>query len=450
MTSEIVACNLNAMHAAHQAFIKSESAEKLRRALCHQTRTYSDVKYFTGNIVYYKRNNSNEWKGSGTVIGQDGQQVLVKHGGSYVRVHPSHLLLEQVAFGQPMVDGQGEEEAIRVQQVASQTDKNFESDEDEKVESADLLNEQVMELENEGLDHLMNQQSNEQNNEDLRLLENETETSVGMKQDSNQVTEDSEQSQAQNKIIFSRQSIPKVKTYLEYQTPNSSEWAKVQVISRAGKVTGKYRNHFNIRNITNNSISCVDWDKDIHRWKYVENNEEVLVGEHMIDDCEVLDAKLEELGEWKANKVYEPVPFTGKKHISTRWVLTDKIIGGERKIKARLVARGFEEKNEELMKDSPTCARESLRLIFAIMVTKKWKIHSIDIKAAFLQGRPIDRKVYLPPPVEAEVENTIWELKTCIYGLGDASRSCYLSVREQLTKLKGMIQQFSIGILMFS
>ena len=84
----------------------------------------------------------------------------------------------------------------------------------------------------------------------------------------------------------------------------------------------------------------------------------------MIDDCEVLDGKLEELGKWKANKVYEPVPFTGQKYISTRWVLTDKIIGGERKVKARLVARGSEEKNEELMKDSPTCVKESLCRIF--------------------------------------------------------------------------------------
>ena len=68
------------------------------------------------------------------------------------------------SFGQPMGDGQDEEEAIRVQQVASQTEKNFEGDEDDKVESAYTVNEQVMELENEGLDHLMNQQSNEQNN----------------------------------------------------------------------------------------------------------------------------------------------------------------------------------------------------------------------------------------------------------------------------------------------
>ena len=57
------------------------------------------------------------------MIGQDGQQVLVKHGGSYVRVHLCRLLLEQAAFGQPMVDSQDEEEAIRVQQVASQTEK---------------------------------------------------------------------------------------------------------------------------------------------------------------------------------------------------------------------------------------------------------------------------------------------------------------------------------------
>ena len=49
--SEIGACNLNAMHIACQAFIKSESAEKFRKALHHQTCTYSNVKYFIGNIV---------------------------------------------------------------------------------------------------------------------------------------------------------------------------------------------------------------------------------------------------------------------------------------------------------------------------------------------------------------------------------------------------------------
>ena len=48
---------------------------------------------------------------------------------------------------------------------------------------------------------------------------------------------------------------------------------------------------------------------------FIENNEEVLVGEHMINDCEVFHAKLAELGKWKANKVYVPVLFTGQKCI---------------------------------------------------------------------------------------------------------------------------------------
>ena len=43
------------MHDDRQAFIKSESDEKLTRALRHQARTSSEVKYVTGDKVYYKR-----------------------------------------------------------------------------------------------------------------------------------------------------------------------------------------------------------------------------------------------------------------------------------------------------------------------------------------------------------------------------------------------------------
>ena len=89
-TSEI-RDNLNAMHLACQQFIKEESSDRLRRAIKHQTRTYSDIRYNTGDLVYYKRANNNEWKGPGTVIGQDGQHVLVKHASTYIRVHPCKL-----------------------------------------------------------------------------------------------------------------------------------------------------------------------------------------------------------------------------------------------------------------------------------------------------------------------------------------------------------------------
>lgn len=90
-TSEVVADNLNAMHAARKQFIACESSEKLRRALHHQVRTGIAQAYKNGDAVLYKRNLCDRWLGPGTVIGWEHKQVLVKHGGTYVRVHPSRL-----------------------------------------------------------------------------------------------------------------------------------------------------------------------------------------------------------------------------------------------------------------------------------------------------------------------------------------------------------------------
>ena len=76
-TSEIAAKNLNAIHN-----IKSESSSKIKQALKHQVRTYSDIIYNTGDLVYYKQKDNLNWKGPAFVIGRDGKQVLVKHGSS--------------------------------------------------------------------------------------------------------------------------------------------------------------------------------------------------------------------------------------------------------------------------------------------------------------------------------------------------------------------------------
>lgn len=89
--------------------------------------------------------------------------------------------------------------------------------------------------------------------------------------------------------------------------------------------------------------------------------------------------------------------------------------------KARLVARGFEEFNPDIPKDSPTCRTYSLRLILAALVQKDWKMHTMDIKTAFLQGAEISRKIFIRPPEEANQKNVVWQLRKCVYGLSDAS-----------------------------
>ena len=44
---------------------------------------------------YYKRATDRQWKSLVSVLGQDGQQVLVKHGSHYICVHPCRLTLER-------------------------------------------------------------------------------------------------------------------------------------------------------------------------------------------------------------------------------------------------------------------------------------------------------------------------------------------------------------------
>ena len=73
------------------------------------------------------------------------------------------------------------------------------------------------------------------------------------------------------------------------------------------------------------------------------------------------------------------------------------------------------------------------------MVSNESTCNTIDIKAAFLQGNKLDRDVHLKPPVEVESDGKLWKLDKCLYGLSDASRVWYFSVRDELLKC-GCIQ----------
>ena len=102
--------------------------------------------------------------------------------------------------------------------------------------------------------------------------------------------------------------------------------------------------------------------------------------------------------------------------------------------KARLCARGYEEVNNQVKRDSPICQKESLRLLLCILSAQQWTLHSMDIKSAYLQGVPLDRELYMTPPKEANTEK-IWLLKKCTYGLSDAGRHWYLKVVGELKTL---------------
>ncbi|KAL5020643.1 hypothetical protein ScPMuIL_002273, partial [Solemya velum] len=89
-TDQTVGEHIIALHAARTAFTQSECSERIRRALRKQTRNCGEH-FDMRDKVFYKRPDSQEWKGPGVVIGQDGAVVFIRHGGTLVRVHRCRL-----------------------------------------------------------------------------------------------------------------------------------------------------------------------------------------------------------------------------------------------------------------------------------------------------------------------------------------------------------------------
>jgi hypothetical protein len=117
--------------------------------------------------------------------------------------------------------------------------------------------------------------------------------------------------------------------------------------------------------------------------------------------------------------------------------------------KARLCAQGFSDVEGKLLDSSaPTCRKDTWRLVCAVCARLGWEPQSIDIKTAFLQGKEMERDVFLEPPKEAnEVPGWLWKLLRPVYGLVDSPERWYLRVVEILVGvLKGTQSKFDKGL----
>merc|ERR1712240_334069 len=108
--------------------------------------------------------------------------------------------------------------------------------------------------------------------------------------------------------------------------------------------------------------------------------------------------------------------------------------GQKQNYKARLVAKGFQERDQP-QSDSPTAAKESFKLLMVLAANQNFRVVSMDIRAAFLRAKKLDREVFVRPPDDIKKEGKIWKLLKPFYGLDDASRKFYLKVKETLQEL---------------
>ena len=111
---------------------------------------------------------------------------------------------------------------------------------------------------------------------------------------------------------------------------------------------------------------------------------------------------IEEYSSIMKNDMWEVVSrLTGKSMVPSRWLYKIKHVvdGSIEKYKARFVARGFTKK-EGIDYDetfAPVARYTTIKTIISCAAVFRWKLHQMDVKIAFLNGK-IDEEVYIEQP----------------------------------------------------
>lgn len=457
-TNQLILRHLRALHSARQAFIAQESCEKLRRALNKQTRTFSNVTYQNGDSVYYKRQNRQSWQGPAKVLGKDGFQFLLKHGGVYIRVHPCKMQLVEPQDQEdetPKIATTDRENDTLTQKVNTDIEMSTPDREDEAPEDEDHFNYGIrnQDMENDESEDPVEMNNPQEGRKEstpraiARLADynKPPDKSVNMKtkEECNTVenlarsVENKTTEEADEKFIKATKSIylPKVHSTIQYRKEGDSTWHKAEIVSKAGKSTTGNWHFMNIKYPGEDDAKCVSM-KNVE-WKLAdlptEPEEEVFFGDSTcLTKFDI--AKRQEIEKWKEMNVFSEVEDFGQDRLSTKWVCTEKTKGNQVVLKARLVIRGFEEDSSQLKSDSPTCSKDSLRILLGIIAAKKWTLNSIDIKSAYLQGNTISRELYVKPP-SCEKTTKLWKLNKTPYGLVDAGRQWFIRVKKEFNEI---------------
>ena len=196
---------------------------------------------------------------------------------------------------------------------------------------------------------------------------------------------------------------------------DDSEWKKLNVISRADQATGKNKHLMNVA-LEQGKPFWLDFEHGVLKWKESKirptRDDEYTFGDKKNIMISSSDYNLETAKKENSKAESKKSLHQGQPRISTRWVYTYKNPNDKQVCKARLEARGFQDRDvDNIRNDSPTCSKEDLRIALAIMASNHWMCKSMDIKTAFLQSKELNWLVYLDPPKEANMPpGYIWKL----------------------------------------
>ena len=162
-------------------------------------------------------------------------------------------------------------------------------------------------------------------------------------------------------------------------------------------------------------------------------------------------AVFEELAALKEKGVYEVIKRSqvpkGKKILTSKFVLKYKEY--EQRYKARLVAHGFQQSDEDAGNTfSPVAKFTTFRILMAIACALDLEISSSDVKTAFLNAHLSEPLYMYPPKGIGEAPDTVWKLSKNLYGLKGAPRGWNLHLHAFLLEL-GFVQSIMDPCLYF-
>lgn len=153
-----------------------------------------------------------------------------------------------------------------------------------------------------------------------------------------------------------------------------------------------------------------------------------------------MKAVKDEIASLKKNETWEVVSRpTGVKLIDTKWIFKIKQndMGQKEKYKARLVARGFMQKEHVDYEATyaPVAKLATIRILLAVCLKKNYVLHQMDVKTAFLNG-VLTEDVYMKPPDGFQIpDGHVCKLKKSLYGLKQSPRCWNQRFHDFVTKL---------------
>ncbi|KAE9035822.1 hypothetical protein PR002_g7374 [Phytophthora rubi] len=134
-----------------------------------------------------------------------------------------------------------------------------------------------------------------------------------------------------------------------------------------------------------------------------------------------------ELKSLKENMTYQESVFRRKTHAD----------GSLDKYKDRLVAKGFTQRFgvDYTETFSPVVQHDSIRVVLAVAVQRKWRRRQLDVETAFLNSPLLEAIYIIPPTTEGQAWKKLWKLLKALYGLKQSSRAWYETVTRFLRGL---------------